>query len=925
MIRCGSDARRTAVRDDPTINGIDYLEVRTLELPDHTYPNPLLIIHLFHLFKPASLSKGNILITGGTRVKNVAIEWAFGAQDLKVNHPDLLSADELLLLDGFEKPENVIVARANSRGDFSTYKLNLVNSVSNPGEPADYFDSVLSTIEFSFKIECPSDFDCACKEKIDQQQFEEPALDYMAKDYSSFRKLVLDRLSLIMPDWKERNPADVGVMLVELLAYAGDHLSYYQDSAATEAYLGTTRRRISAARHTRLLDYYIDEGCNSRVWVCFKVCFNAAIDGVKLKKGTVLFTGNGGQHTDCLLDNDWNPVVTLESGQSKAARTEEEIARGSEAFETMHEIRLYKNKHAMSFYTWGETDCWLPAGATNASLKNTITKLKAFTWEDVGIDNRELLAFLKENFAAVDDDWLDMAEVTKQGDEIKISHGDETITIELEGEEAKLYINKKEVYEFDVEEISSRHVVKSSSLSVGDVLVFEEILSPSEGSPPDPSRRHAVRLTSVHTVTDKLKTVQVIKIAWDFEDALPFSLCLAKSGQETSIARGNIVLADHGYTFREDILELAVAGGRYYPCLQEMPLTHAGPNPGTSGSARSSFKFKPLQVKPAIKLERMNDSRLWEPQRDLLSSDEFSTEFVVETETDGKSYIRFGNTERKEWGQQLEKHDSFHSFKATYRIGNGVKGNVGACSISRVLDETGAYAEADITGVTNPMPALGGRNPETLESVRQHAPQAFRRQERAVTEEDYTEVLKRHPNVQRAVAVKRWTGSWYTMFITVDRLGELEVDSEFEKEIAGYLEKYRLTGYDIEINPPRYVPLRISLDVCIKAGYFEGEVKEMLAEAFSSHINPDGSKGFFHPDNFTFGQPLYLSRVYEAAMAVEGVSSVEVKVFQRWAKTASGELDAGVIDVGKTEIIRLDNDPNKAENGMIEFKFCGGI
>jgi hypothetical protein len=711
-------------------------------------------------------------------------------------------------------------------------------------------------------------------------------------------------------------------MLVELLAYAGDHLSYYQDSAATEAYLGTARRRISAARHARLLDYSIDEGCNARVWVCFKT----RTDGVELKfdktklKGTVLFTGDGGQHIDCLLGNDWNPAVTLESGQSTAARIEEEIAGGLEVFETMHEIKLYKNKHAMSFYTWGETDCWLPAGATSTSLKNTVANLKAFTWEDVGIDNKELFAFLKETFAV---DWLDMAEVTKQEAEIKISHGDDTITIELEGEEAKLYINKKEAYEFDVEEVSSKHVVKSSSLAVGDVLVFEEILSPSEGSPPDPSRRHAVRLTSVSTVTDKLKKIQVIKIAWDIEDALPFSLCLAKGGQETSIARGNIVLADHGYTITED-LELAVAGGMYYPCLQRTPLTYAGPNPGTSGSASSAFTFKPFQVKPAINhLERMNDSRPWKPQRDLLSSDEFSAEFVVETERDGTSYIRFGNADRKEWGQQLEKHDSFHSFKATYRIGNGVKGNVGACSISRILDETGGYAE--ITGMTNPMPALGGRNPETLESVRHHAPQAFRRQERAVTEEDYTEVLKRHPNVQRAVAVKRWTGSWYTIFVTVDRLGELEVDSKFEKEIAGFLEKYRLAGYDLEINQPRYVPLRISLDVCIKAGYFEGEVKERLAEAFSSHTNPDGSKGFFHPDNFTFGQPLYLSRVYEAAMAVEGISSVEVKVFQRWAKTASGELDAGVINVGKTEIVRLDNDPSKAENGMIEFNFCGGI
>ena len=50
-----------------------------------------------------------------------------------------------------------------------------------------------------------------------------PPIDYLAKDYASFRRLMLDRLALLVPDWRERNPADLGVALVELLAYAGDH------------------------------------------------------------------------------------------------------------------------------------------------------------------------------------------------------------------------------------------------------------------------------------------------------------------------------------------------------------------------------------------------------------------------------------------------------------------------------------------------------------------------------------------------------------------------------------------------------------------------------------------------------------------------------------------------------------------------------
>lgn len=94
-----------------------------------------------------------------------------------------------------------------------------------------------------------------------------PSIDYMAKDYASFRQLMLDRLAATLPGWEERHAPDLGIALIEVLAYATDYLSYYQDAVATEAYLGTARQRISIKRHARLLDYHLHEGCNARVWV----------------------------------------------------------------------------------------------------------------------------------------------------------------------------------------------------------------------------------------------------------------------------------------------------------------------------------------------------------------------------------------------------------------------------------------------------------------------------------------------------------------------------------------------------------------------------------------------------------------------------------------------------------------------------------
>ena len=56
---------------------------------------------------------------------------------------------------------------------------------------------------------------------------------------------MLDRMAVLMPAWQERNPADLGVALVEALAYSADQLSYQQDAVATEAYLAP---RVNAFR-----------------------------------------------------------------------------------------------------------------------------------------------------------------------------------------------------------------------------------------------------------------------------------------------------------------------------------------------------------------------------------------------------------------------------------------------------------------------------------------------------------------------------------------------------------------------------------------------------------------------------------------------------------------------------------------------------
>ena len=526
---------------------------------------------------------------------------------------------------------------------------------------------------------------------------------------------------------------------------------------------------------------------------------------------------------------------------------------GPRVFETMHDVTLRAAHSEIAFHTWGDDRCCLPEGATHATLNNEGGPLQ--------------------------------------------------------------------------------------NLVAGDVLVFEEVLGPASGRAVDADRthRHAVRLNKVKFTEDPLyveaddpsQALRVVDIQWAPEDALDFPLCISavvegETVQNVSIARGNVVLADHGRTVAAEDLDEVTSDNAYRPRLAEGPITNQGRVRDTDNNlvlfdedapAAGAMAWEMRNVRPAISLaEAYDESLVWLPQQDLLSSNRFAREFVAEIEDDGYARLRFGD------GLLGREPAGGPGLAATYRVGNARAGNVGAEAIVHVVSNV-----SGIESVRNPEPSQGGTAPETIDQVVENAPRAFRTQERAVTADDYATAAERHPEVQRAIATPRWTGSWHTMFVTVDRAGGLPVDAEFEVELREFLERFRMAGYDLEIDAPRVVPLDIAMTVCVERGRFRADVKEALLETFSNRELSDGALGFFHPDNLTFGQPVYLSQVVAVAMEVPGVRWVNTTAFHPWGRSQADELDEGMIATDRLEIALLDNDPNAPENGKIEFTMEGGL
>ena len=79
--------------------------------------------------------------------------------------------------------------------------------------------------------------------------------DWLVRDYDSFRLFLMEELAHRFPERQRWTPADVEVVIVELLASQMDRLSHALDVVQAERFLTTARRPESVRRHLALIGY----------------------------------------------------------------------------------------------------------------------------------------------------------------------------------------------------------------------------------------------------------------------------------------------------------------------------------------------------------------------------------------------------------------------------------------------------------------------------------------------------------------------------------------------------------------------------------------------------------------------------------------------------------------------------------------------
>jgi hypothetical protein len=655
-------------------------------------------------------------------------------------------------------------------------------------------------------------------------------IDYLAKDYSSFRQALLDFIPTRLPAWTERSEADIGMMLLELFAATADTLSYTQDRVANEAFLDSATQRRSVAAHLALIGYEMDRGASAHTWLRLEV----------------------------------NTTHTLPAGPALPV-TNRPLRAGDPVivFEPLASATLRPEHNAMQVFAWGNANCCLPRDARSVTLDGNYPDLRA-------------------------------------GDYLLLDDGQ-----------------------------GQRDVVR--------LTARPEITSPGPAvSPPSSPLGGPVTV-----------------VRWSGATPLRHSYCV-RARDDPSLPRlvvyGNLVPATHGETVSEELLrklkpeekaalaeEEAARPRDQRPPRQRLrlargPLAYLDPDtpglpPRPAPAGVEAITDRPPGSLSTLTLKVEGSSGTWQEKPTLLESGPDDQVFRVEVNDEGDATVVLGD------GIFGLQPDEKADVTAAYRVGGGAAGNVAADALTLPRPQAGDSI-AWLKSVTNPLPAAGGRDPEPREHARRFGPATFRKPLVAVTAADYqaaaqgfTDVAGLKP-IQRANAVFCWTGSWLTVTLAVDPLGAETLDPILRRDLLRFLDARRLAGYDLEATRALYVPVELAIELCLAAGFRPGDVQQAVLQALSSGELPGGRKGFFHPDHFTFGDRLYVSRIHATVAAVPGVESAHLTRLARF-KAAQPERDTaanlarGYLEVGAGEIVRLDNDRNFPQNGTLGVRVRG--
>jgi len=323
---------------------------------------------------------------------------------------------------------------------------------------------------------------------------------------------------------------------------------------------------------------------------------------------------------------------------------------------------------------------------------------------------------------------------------------------------------------------------------------------------------------------------------------------------------GNVVQATHGETVQETLGSGNAAETHATFTLKQTPLTYV---PAATASGATST------------LRLYANDMAWREVASLYGTSPQQRVFAVRHGDDGKATLQFGDGVSE--GARLPTGQA--NVRAVYRRGIGESGNLQPGQLSLLMTRS-----AGLAGVTNPVEARGGLDPEPFDQAQNNCPNTVLTIDRVVSLADYEAFARSFAGIAKVHA--SWTRDGVVPRVVLTVAGPAgaritPTDAAYqnlEAAIHGAGDPNRLVAIK------SYRPATFRLSARIRrdpAG--ASDAVALLATADSA------LRAAFSFEARNFGQPVVLSQIMATLQAVPGVLAVTVDAFYRAGASPSRE------------------------------------
>lgn len=243
--------------------------------------------------------------------------------------------------------------------------------------------------------------------------------------------------------------------------------------------------------------------------------------------------------------------------------------------------------------------------------------------------------------------------------------------------------------------------------------------------------------------------------------------------------------------------------------------------------------------------------------------------FTLEERPNGTPFIRFGDGI---FGRKIHPGETI---QVTYRTGGGTQGNIPEQSLTTTLD-----TNVIVSSVSNATQFSGGADEQSIEQLRQLIPSSLRTLDRAVAQQDYSDLLtSTFPEVFAASTEANTTdpGVDLNVYVVPQGAGITNISNNIllRDRLTRFLDRRKTVTVQFQIQNAFELETLISLEVFINDTSSRSTITSAIQNALGNYFSlteggPDGS-------GIGFSEDILLKDVNSIVQQISGVERFEIK------------------------------------------------